>query len=353
MVVTGSRAEFGLLDPVMRAIQGEKNLRLRLVVTGTHLTTGTWRSIRDAGFRVDVKAPMQRRGRIGRDADVQSLARGVAGLGKAFAKLKADVVLVLGDRIEPLAAACAASVGGVRLAHIHGGDRAEGVADEAMRHAISKLSHLHFAATAISRDRLVRMGELRRWVFNVGSPAVDGLSKIKPADDAPQLIVLQHPIGAGDVDERRWMTQTLRATAGYRRLVLAPNSDPGSKGIRQAIRASGVAAVENLPRGRFLSLLAGAGAVVGNSSAGLIEAAVLGRPCVNIGPRQSGREAPGNVVACGYGDQSVRQALRRAMLKDLTRLRHPYGRGRAGRKIAGILAKIDMNQVPLRKRNSY
>jgi UDP-hydrolysing UDP-N-acetyl-D-glucosamine 2-epimerase len=360
-VVTGGRSEFGLLDPVMRAIGEQRSthknakckLQLRTVVAGTHLTAGTWRDVRDAGFRIDSKVSMQRRAAVGRDADVASLGRGVIGLGKAFATLKPDVVLVLGDRIEALAAACAASVGGIHLAHIHGGDRACGVADEAMRHAISKLAHLHFAATANSRKRLVRMGELPAFVFNVGSPSADGLRDVEPADEGPELIVIQHPIGASDADERRWMLDTLRATDGFDRLALAPNSDPGCRGIRSALRAGRCRVVDHLPRGRFLSLLAGAKAIIGNSSAGLIEAAVLKRPCINVGPRQAGREKPASVVDCDYGQRAVRGAIRQALSLDLGRLRHPYGDGHTGERIADMLAGIDLTGVPIRKHNVY
>jgi len=361
VVVTGSRADFGLLAPVMRAIDEQRSfgrntkrkLRLRTVVTGTHLTAGTWCDMRDAGFRIDAKVVMQRRDTVGRGADVAALGRGVIGLGKAFAALKPDVVLVLGDRIEALAAACAASVGGVHLAHLHGGDRACGVADEAMRHAISKLAHLHFAATANSRKRLIRMGELPASVFNAGSPSADGLRDVKPADEGPELIVMQHPTGASDGDERRWMLDTLRATDEFDRLVLAPNGDPGSRGIRSALRAGRCRVVDHLPRGRFLSLLAGAKVIVGNSSAGLIEAAVLKRPCVNVGPRQAGRDKPANVVDCDYGQRAVRRALRQALSLDLRRSRHPYGDGHAGQRIADRLASLDMASVSIRKHNAY
>ena len=360
-VVTGSRSEFGLLAPVMRAIgerqsgnsKAKRKLRLRTVVTGTHLTAGTWRDVRDAGFRIDAKVPMQRRSAVGRDADVAAMGRGVIGLGKAFAALKPDVVLVLGDRIEALAGACAASVGGIHLAHIHGGDRACGVADEAMRHAISKLAHLHFAATANSRKRLLRMGELPATVFNVGSPSADGLRDIEPAGEGPELIVMQHPIGASDADERRWMLDTLRATDSFDRLVLGPNGDPGSRGIRSALRASRCQMVDHLPRDRFLSLLAGAKMIVGNSSAGLIEAAVLKRPCVNVGPRQAGREKPASVVDCDYGQRAVRAAIRQALSLDLRRSRHPYGDGHAGQRIADVLASLDTSSVSIRKHNAY
>ena len=351
-VVTGSRADFGLLQPVLRAIGDERRLRLSVVVTGTHLTTGTWRDVA-ANWTIAARVPMQRRGHGGRGADVAALGRGITGLGKVFARLKPDVVLVLGDRIEALAAGIAAHVGGIHLAHIHGGDRAEGVADEAMRHALSKLTHIHLSATQQSRQRLLRMGENPRRVFQVGSPAMDGLREVVPVDTLPFVVVLQHPIGARPAQERQWMRQTLRATQPYARVLMAPNADPGHTGIQQALRATGEPVVEHLTRQEFLAMVAGASALVGNSSAGLIEAAALGTPCVNIGPRQAGREKPANVIDCGYGVQSVRQALQRALRLCGRRWKHPYGDGQTGPRIARLLATLDLQRVPLRKRNSY
>ncbi len=352
-VVTGSRADFGLLEPVMRAIREHAGLNLRVVISGTHLVTGTWRDITAAGFDIDAKVRMQRKADTGRAADVEALSRGVSGMGRWFSAMRPDLVLVLGDRIEPLAAALAGQVGGFAVGHIHGGDRAEGVADEAMRHAISKLATIHFAATAQSARRLRRMGEDPRYVLNVGSPAVDGLKTVTPASDAPQVIVMQHPVGLGDATEQRHMTATLKATANATRLVMAPNADPGAAGIRAALAQANIQPTGHLPRMRWLSLLAGAKLIVGNSSAGLIEAAVLKTPCVNIGPRQAGRQKPGNVVDCDYGASNVREAIHRAGQLNLSRLRHPYGNGRTGRKIARALGELDWAKLPRRKRNTY
>ncbi len=353
VVVTGSRAGFGILLPVMRAIAAHRRLRLSAVVSGLHLVQNTWRDVKRAGFEIAARVPVQKRGQTGRSADVAALGRGVPAFGGVFDQLQPDVVLVLGDRVEIFAAAAAAQIGGYRLAHIHGGDRAEGVADEAMRHAISKLAHLHFAASARSRRRLIRMGEHAAHVFNVGSPAVDGLREIVPAGDAPQLIVMQHPVGGTDAEECRWMKATLSATRRYDRLVFAPNADPGRTGIDHALAQTKTWIVDHLPRQRFLELLVGAGVIVGNSSAGLIEAAVLKTPCVNIGPRQNGREKPGNVIDCAYGVQNVRRAVACALKMNTAKLRHPYGVGQTGERIAQILADIDLRPVPVKKRNSY
>ncbi|MCC7408557.1 MAG: UDP-N-acetylglucosamine 2-epimerase (hydrolyzing) [Phycisphaeraceae bacterium] len=354
-VVTGSRAEFGLLEPVMRAIGGHPRLSLKTIVTGMHWTTTSWRDVGAAGFAIDARVRMQRRGQVGYAADVLSLSRGVAGIGRAIARIKPDVVLVLGDRIEALAGALAASIGGVRLGHVHGGDRAEGVADEAIRHAISKLAHLHFAATPGSGRRLIRMGEDSARVHVVGSPAVDGLGPW--LEFVPwrrqKLVILQHPVGRSDKEEERAMRATLAVAMDYPCVVMAPNADPGSAGIRRAIQRSRLSMVEHLPRPEFLDLLTSAGAIVGNSSAGLIEAAALRLPCVNVGPRQNGREKPANVIDADYGEDSVRRAVQRALKLDLHRMRHPYGDGQTGPRIAKLLARIDLDAISLRKRNMY
>ncbi|NJL32481.1 MAG: UDP-N-acetylglucosamine 2-epimerase (hydrolyzing) [Phycisphaerales bacterium] len=306
VIVTGSRADLGLLAPVMLAVKAHPTLKLSVIVTGAHLPTGTWRDVVQAGLPVTLKIPMQQKGRTGRAADVQALARGIAGLGQAFIKLQPDFVLVLGDRIEALAAGCAAQVGGIRLGHLHGGDRAEGVADESMRHAVSKLAHLHFPASPNSARRLIRMGEDPARVFMVGSPAVDGLRDLVPADDEmlqqlglnpalPFVMICQHPIGGNLSQEKQWMQATLKACGRVQALVLMPNLDPGREGIVRAIQSAKAAqakVIDHLPRPVFASVLMRAGAIVGNSSAGLIEAAVLGVPCINIGPRQHGRDKP-------------------------------------------------------------
>lgn len=358
-VITGTRAEYGLLVPVLDAIQAHPKLALKLIVTGTHLTT---QSIKDIRHPIAARVTMQSKKDTkkgsdpffsARSSDVQALGRGVAGIGKTLDKIDPDVVLVLGDRIEALAGALAGQVGGRRVAHIHGGDRAEGVSDEAMRHAISKLAHLHFAATAQSRRRLIRMGESPAAVFQTGSPAVDALQCVVPDDDAPELIIMHHPVGGSEADEQRWMSAILKATARHKRVVMSPNHDPGRAGIVRAIRSAGLKPIDHLPRPQFLSMLAGAKALVGNSSAGLIEAAALRTPAVNVGPRQAGRERPKSVIDAKPNERAIRQAIKQALSLDTRRLRHPYGDGHAGQRIADRLASLDPKQVPLHKHNTY
>lgn len=370
-VATGTRAEFGLLEPVMRAVRGHESLELITLVAGAHFLkpSETWREV-DAAFGVDARIPMQREGETGRLADAAALGRGVEGFARALADLRPDWVVVLGDRIEALAAASAASVGGAGVAHLHGGDRAEGVADEAMRHAITKLSHLHLPATAASSQRIIRMGEAPSRVRVVGSPAIDGLEAIDAMGDAryaalgsPDTLFLMHPVGRDAGAEETSAAAALRACAeaGRRTLALAPNFDPGREGVVRAIASSGVRALEHLPRREWVALMRRVahegGVLVGNSSAGLIEATALrpALPTVDIGPRQSGRERPACVVhAEAETTAAVLGAIREAVRMDRTAVAHPYGEGRAGVRAAEALAEAGRPDLSLlRKRNAY
>jgi UDP-hydrolysing UDP-N-acetyl-D-glucosamine 2-epimerase len=385
VIVSGTRAEFGLLVPVAKAVMAHPGLELQMVATGVLALDEPLATARrgQGGYRL--QKPIGREGvlisyvvpmqddTVGRAADTAAVGRGIANLGTLFTTLQPDVVLVLGDRVEAFAAAAAGSIGGFRVGHIHGGDRAEGVADEAMRHAITKLAHLHFPATAQSRRRLIRMGESPANIWQHGSPAMDGLTNVHflAVDDVktyckeacdPYGVVLQHPVGASDRQESQWMRATLSAVraCGLFPLVFAPNRDPGCDGIVSAIHAAGLQPIVDVPRQDFLSLLAGATVMVGNSSAGLIEASAIrsavwarrGVPVVNVGPRQSGRERPGNVWDSDYGAAAVEAAIRRAMTTR-RRWRNPYGGGDAGPRIAGTLAAVDLAAVSIHKRNSY
>lgn len=362
-VVTGSRAEYGLLRPVMRAIHDRPDLELRVVVTGTHLVLPA-RTLDEvaAEFEVEATVEMQREGETTPRDDARALGRGVTGLADAFEKIDPDVVLVLGDRIEALAAASAACVAGIRVAHLHGGDRAEGIADESIRHAISKLAHIHFPATAHSTERLIAMGEEPPAVHLVGSPAIDDLACFPPLDDhayhalgRPEIVFLMHPLGRGAHVEEEWAGRVLVTCMSFGNLLaLHPNHDPGREGILRAIESSGCAHRAHLPRAEFVGLLRRARLLVGNSSAGLIEGAAIGVRVVNIGPRQAGREMPGNVVDVPIEDvEAVTAAILRSFDESRWSGKHPYGDGRTGVRAAGLLATLDPARHPLRKRNSY
>lgn len=369
-VVTGTRAEFGLLEPVMLAIKAQEGLELQVYVTGTHLI-GDEPTIGEVADRFDITTtfPMQIDWQhSGRRADAAALGRGITGMTGAIVEYEPDCVVVLGDRIEAFAAASAASIAGIAVAHIHGGDRAEGVADEAMRHAITKLAHLHFPATEESANRIERMGENTASIQVVGSPAIDGIASISPMSPdhyeqlgSPQAVLLLHPVGFSDDIERATAQAAIDALADRRVLALHPNHDAGREGIVEAIKASGIRFETHLPRDSFVGLLKAlallenpAGLLVGNSSAGLIEAAALRLPVINIGPRQSGRERPDNVVDCDVIKPAITDAIRTASLLDRASIASPYGNGEAGKRIAAAIAATDLAAPPLlRKRSSY
>jgi len=269
----------------------------------------------------------------------------------------------LGDRIEAFAAASAASIAGIALAHIHGGDRASGIADEAMRHAITKLAHLHFPATEQSKTRILNMGEDPDRVVVVGSPAIDDLAEIEPLDahqweqlGTPAAAVLMHPIGRHEEEEEAAACAVIHATLDslpHQSIVLLdPNADPGRRGIHRACdqaareHADRVVRVSHLPRTAFVGLLkrlaANDGLLIGNSSAGLIEAAALCLPVVNIGPRQTGRQRAANVVDVPHETRdAIARGIAQARSLDLTDMQHPYGQGDAGQRIANHLARLD------------
>ncbi|MGD9693636.1 MAG: UDP-N-acetylglucosamine 2-epimerase [Phycisphaerales bacterium] len=376
-MVTGTRAEFGLLATVMRAVRLHPRLELLTVVTGAHLVGAgeTWRDV-DETFGIDARVEMQRDGAIGRAEDAKALGRGIEGLAIAYESVKPDWVVVLGDRIEALAAACAASVSGIPVAHLHGGDRAEGVADEAMRHAITKLAHLHLPATAQSADRIIRMGEDPARVIVVGSPAIDGLGAIEPMSDEaynrlgnPRIVFLMHPIGRDSTDERRDATAALEGASGRSLVALLPNLDPGREGIVEALRDVGAPTLAHLRREQWIGLLKRVaiegGVLLGNSSAGLIEASALRPyplPAVDIGPRQSGRECPETVIHVDPDShRPIRDAIRKAEgLSQSWRQSealpgHPYGEGLAGERTAAALAELPLSEALrlIRKRNTY
>ncbi len=362
-VVTGSRAEYGLLRPVMRAIERHNGLELRVVVVGAHLL-GPRRTADEVAteFDVAVEIPMQRAEALGRWADAAALGRGVTGITEWLAANEVDFVVVLGDRIEAFAAAAAAAVGGVRVVHMHGGDRAEGIADEALRHAITRLAHLHLPATPCSARRIEAMGEDARRIHVVGSPALDDLAEFPQlSDDAfaslgrPEIVILLHPLGRAPEQEQAEASRLAAACGAVGRVLwLYPNHDPGREGIVAAIESSDLEHRTHLPRREFVGLLRRARLLAGNSSAGLIEAAALGLATVNVGSRQGGREMPDNVIDLGEPrENSLAQALSDGLGRSRVEPRHPYGDGHAGQRVATILATLDPAECPLAKRNGY
>ena len=360
LVVTGSRAEFGLLSSTLDALHAHSTIECSLVVAGSHLI-GTEPTVREIESRyaidgmVEMQLDSEPRSRV---SDGFSLARGVEGFTTLFARHEPDIVLILGDRIEIFAAASAASLLGIRVAHIHGGDVAVGVADDSMRHATTKLSHLHLAATRLSADRILAMGERPDSVFVVGSPAIDGLDSIPPLNEAtwislgsPEILVQMHPTGHSDEIEHDLALSLFESLSESGRLVvMAPNIDPGSDGIRRAILESGLPLIEHLPRADFVALLRRLRLFVGNSSAGLLECAALGVPVLDVGDRQAGRERAENVTHVDVvTGPEFQHALHQATGGSNARVDARFGSGDTGRNIANLLAEVDLEQIPVRK----
>ncbi len=394
-VVTGTRAEYGLLKSTVQAVAADPRLQLQLVVTGMHLLRKFGHTVDEIardGWRIDARVPMQ----AGDDSPLdqaEGLARGVAGIARFLTAADTDVVVVLGDRIEAMAGALAAVMTGRVLAHIHGGDVAQGDFDDSLRHAITKLAHVHFAATRAAARRIVRMGESPARVHLVGAVGLDRLRELQECDvchgrvgraqrrsqsqrtadtavahdtrTAPgTALIVYHAWGRLAAVERRSMTALLRAVAalGLRRLIVWPNSDRGHSGVLRAIaehrRRHGSAAIRvfrSLPRDDYLRLLVHADVLVGNSSSGIIEAPLAGTPSVNVGPRQAGRQPGGpSVLQVGESYAAIVTGLRAALRK---RPRPPgrtvYGDGRSGPRIARLLASLPLGADFARKLITY
>ncbi|MFN0136309.1 MAG: UDP-N-acetylglucosamine 2-epimerase [Phycisphaerae bacterium] len=369
-VVTGTRAEYGALRSTILALRDSPRVELQVVATGLHLLRQFGRTIDDIrrdGVPIAATVPMQRGDDSATD-QARGLARGVDGLARLFHRARTDIVVVLGDRIEAMAAALAATTTGRVVAHIHGGDVAAGDFDESLRHAITKLAHVHLTASESSRRRVIRLGEDARRVFLVGAPGLDDLrvelrARRGSKRAGGEALVVFHATGRDVRVERRAMETILHAVsaAGLRRRIIYPNSDRGHAGIVAAIEAhvrrSGNDAVahRSLPRGDFLRALIDADLLIGNSSSGIIEAPLAGTATVNIGDRQLGREPGGtSIVHCGESVRALARAIDQAMqMRPRRGGRCVYGDGRSGPRIARILERVSVNARLVRKRIAY
>lgn len=352
--VTGTRAEFGLMRTALQAIRSHPALELQLIATGMHLSRAhghTVTQIYREGFEIDARVAW--RASMNVDEHAIAAADATAKLAFAFRDLNPEVVLVCGDRVEAFAAASAAHIGGRIVAHVHGGDRALGQVDDALRHAISKLSHIHLPATRQSAQRLYKMGEDRWRIHRVGTPGLDGIRECAAANPQPptEVLMVLHPDSpdeARQYEQTRLLLGVLRGIKG-RVVAVYPNNDPGWQGIARALDAAeNVVAVRDLPRDTFLGLMAGASVMVGNSSAGIIEAATLGTPVVNIGDRQLGRERSRNVVDVPWTATAIRGAVIGARQARYTGS-NVYGGGNAGSRIARVLSDVTIDDK-LRKK---
>ena len=372
-VTTGARSEYGLLRPILKEIIKRKKLQLFLVVTGTHLSKKhgmTINEIKKDKFKIYETFKFLPHDDTGFSV-AKSLGEGVVQFAKIFKKIKPDINLILGDRDEMLASAIAAYHMNIPNAHIHGGD-VSGNIDEYTRHAITKISNIHFPATEKSKRRIIMMGENPKFVFLTGSPSIDELRNNEILSKkqfenkydfklTKNLIVLvQHPVTTQIANTKKHIRNTLKAIEyfGYRTIIIAPNSDAGSNTIFQNIKLSAkshnfVRVFSSLPRSDFLCLIKNCGVLVGNSSSGLIEASYFGTPVVNIGVRQQGREKSKNVFdAKSETVISIKRTILHALKKNTSRS-YLYGIGNTSQKIVQHLEKIKLNCELIEKQLTY
>lgn len=379
VVVTGTRAEYGLLQSSMEAIRDHEHLDLRIVATGMHLSPQhgyTVDEIRSDGFDVSQEVEMLISGDSG-IAMAKSLGLGILSISDSLRVLDPDMVLVLGDRDEAFAAGVAAAHMNIPVGHIHGGDAMRGaIIDDSIRHALTKFAHLHFPATEKSQDRILKMGEEPWRVTTVGAPGLDHvhsgdyddpdavLSSLGLDPEEPILLVLQHPVTTMQEKASEQMEMTLDAVASVdaQRVLIYPNSDAGGEAMIEAIeghdRIDGFLTLRNLPRRQFLGLLAVADVLVGNSSSGIIEAPTFGLPVVDVGPRQDSRERTENVVSVPHATDQIRIAVEsclgdEAILNRAEESVNPYDRGGAAERIVEVLASIPIDDELLRKELTY
>jgi UDP-hydrolysing UDP-N-acetyl-D-glucosamine 2-epimerase len=367
-VVTGSRADYGLLRWLMHEIQADSALELQVVTTGMHLDRrfgGTEALIRADGFPIAARVEMLLEGDDAA-AITKSTGLGLIGFADAFADLAPDVVVVLGDRFEIFAAAQAALFARIPLAHVHGGEVTEGAIDESMRHAITKLSHLHFVAAAPYRDRVIQLGEAPDRVFLVGAPGLDNFRRLTLVDRAalakdlgipltpPFFVVAYHPATLGALPPARAIAELLGALAAFPEATLlfsGTNADPGNAAITAAVerfvahRANAHFA-PSLGQVRYLSALVAADLVVGNSSSGLLEAPAAKTATVNIGDRQHGRLRASSVIDCAEDADAIRGAIATALSpafrRGLKHIRSPYAGDHVARRIKTILKRTPL-----------
>lgn len=377
--VTGTRADFGLMRRTLAEIEGRAGLDLSLVVTGMHLSPGHGRTVSEieaSGFTIRDLVPAEHAddGETD-DAGAMSAAIGrlVVALSRSFAAERPDMVLLLGDRGEMLAGAIAALHAGAAGVHIHGGERS-GTVDEPVRHAISKLCHLHLAATEDAAERLRRLGEDAWRIRVVGAPGLDDIGARGGRDRAalcaeagldparPVAVVLFHPVVQDAAAGGQQMTAVLAAVAaeGLQMLLLAPNSDAGGVAVRRAAdRFAEVSPVAlrretHLSRAAYLDWLAAADLLIGNSSSGVIESASLGIPCVNVGDRQNARLRNPNVFDVpDYRPASLAAGIRQALAAGRGEYANLWGDGRTAPRIADFLENADLTPDVFRKLNSY
>lgn len=370
LVVTGTRADYGLLRSTMDAITKHPQLELRLLVTGMHTLKAygnTKKEIELDGYHIDCTVPISPKNNM-----LLSLVQEIEGIGKYCLDDRPNCVVILGDRDEPFAAATVATHLNIPIAHIHGGDVTGPGVDEALRHSITKMAHIHFPGTKKSAMRLRAFGEEAWRIIEAGSVVLDvfrDATFIKRNELArelgldsnrPWITLVQHPTAFDDVSLSRQISETLKALTAfpeYEKVILYPNSDTGSKlFIKTLLKLKGFRyhLIQSLPRVQYMNVLKESETLIGNSSSGIIEVSLLGTPSIDIGNRQKGRERGENVSTVPYDAKKIVTAIKGAIELKKSRkgkpFLSPYGRGNTGKTIAHTLAKKLLNPKLLHKK---
>ncbi len=367
-VYTSSRAEYGLLKGVMEKIEASESLRLQILASGTHLSPEfgmTIQEIRDDGFDPDETVEVLLSGDTP-TAICKSMGLAMVGYGETLQRLKPDIVVLLGDRFETFCMAAAAQVCRVPLAHIHGGETTEGAIDEAFRHSITKMSHLHFASCEAYRQRIIQLGETPEWVFNVGALGVENIRRIPLMErgelaesigfdlEKPYFLVTFHPVTLEkNTSEKHFgsLLAALDAFPEYNVIFTKTNADTDGRVINRMIegyvakRPERCLAVISLGVLRYLSAMKYATAVIGNSSSGILELPSFKIPTINVGDRQKGRVRAGSVIDCEPSAASIKAAIQQGIslkfhdaLKDTE---NPYEKAGTAREIVSAIAAFD------------
>ncbi len=373
-VVTGTRAEYGLLYWIIKGIHEDSDLELQLIVTGMHLSPEfgmTVREIEKDRFPIVERVEMT----LSSDTEIAiatSMGFGMIGFAKAYERLKPDIVLVLGDRFEVSSAVTATVPFRIPVAHIHGGESTEGAMDELFRHAITKMSHIHFPSTTKYADRIIQMGEQPELVFCFGAPGLDNVHRLKLLNrqelsltlDLPINkswgVVTYHPVthesgnGTMQIED---LLNTLRKFSEIYWIFTLPNADTGGRRIIEEIEnytqndPERSMLFSSLGQLKYLSLLKHASLMVGNSSSGIIEAPSFELPVVNIGNRQKGRIRAVNVIDVPICEKNeietaINEAMSIGFRDSLKGLRNPYGDGNTSDKIVNILSTVSLSDMP-------
>lgn len=373
-VVTGTRAEYGLLSLLMRMIKDSSETQLQVIATNMHLSPkygNTYQEIEKDGFTIDRKIPIiDDKDKNNAVTTVKSMAKALAGFADAYNELKPDMLVVLGDRYEILAAATAALIERIPIAHIHGGEVTEGAFDDAIRHSITKMSHLHFASTEAYRKRIIQLGEQPDHVFYTGAVGVENVKRLplmskedieKEIDfkiDENTILVTYHPVTLGnrtakdDIDD---FISALEERKDLRIIFTMPNSDTGSQFIVEAVNRfvnrniDRAKTFKSLGVVRYLSVMKQVAAVVGNSSSGIIEVPSFGIPTLNIGDRQKGRIQAESIYNCLPNKESVLNGLDKVLSKEFrelaSKVHNPYEKANTTEEIFKVISTYPLEQL--------